>query len=98
MKFISQRCVNVNRGVPSDEKNPKRAKIEINKGKHQYLDAQSIVIDDEVSFQPNIKKLTAEMQKSNPNSDFLDSLMVQTFANRRKSILLCLKFVISILY
>ena len=34
-----------------------------------------------------LKKLSAEMQKSNPSSDILDSLMMQTFANRRKSIL-----------
>ena len=88
MKFISQRCINVNRGASSEEKKPKRAKLETNQGKHQYLDdAQSIVIDDEVSFERNIKKLSAEMQKSNPSSDILDSLMMQTFANRRKSIL-----------
>ena len=48
MKFISQRCVNVNRGE-SDEKRPKRAKLEVNKGKHLHLDdVQSIVVDDEV--------------------------------------------------
>ena len=87
MKFISQRCINVNRGASSEEKKPKRAKLETNQGKHQYLDdAQSIVID-EVFFERNIKKLSAEMQKSNPSSDILDSLMMQTFANRRKSIL-----------
>ena len=62
--------------------------METNEGKHQYLDdARSIVIDDEVSFEWNIKKLSAEMPESNPSSDILDSLMMQTFANRRKSIL-----------
>lgn len=88
MKFICQRCVNVNRGESSDEKKPKRAKMEINKGKHQCLhDAQSIVIDDEVSFERNMKRLSAEIHKSTPNTDILDTLMGQTFANRRKSIL-----------
>uniref|UniRef100_A0A1X7V755 Uncharacterized protein n=1 Tax=Amphimedon queenslandica TaxID=400682 RepID=A0A1X7V755_AMPQE len=56
-------CVNVNRGE-SDEKRPKRAKMEVNKGKHLYLDdVQSIVVDDEVSFDRNFKKLFAEAQK-----------------------------------
>ena len=88
MKFISQRCINVNRGASSEEKKPKRAKLETKQGKHQYLDdTQSIVIDDKVSFEQNIKKICAEMQKSNPSSDISDSLMMQTFANQRKSLL-----------
>ena len=75
MKFISQRCVNVNRGE-SDEKRPKR---EVNKGKHLHLDdVQSIVVDDEVSFDRNIKKLSAEAQKSNPNTEVLNSKHSQT--------------------
>lgn len=77
----------MNRGE-SDEKRPKRAKLEVNKGKHLYLDdVQSIVVDDEVSFDRNIKKLSAEAQKSNPNTEVLNSLMEQTFTNRRMSVL-----------
>ena len=77
----------MNRGE-SDEKQPKRAKLEVNKGKHLYLDdVQSIVVDDEVSFDRNIKKLSAEAQKSNPNTEVLNSLMEQTFTNRRMSVL-----------
>ena len=87
MKFISQRCSNVNRG-DFDEHKPKRAKREVTKGKHIYLnDVDSINVQDSVSFDCNLKKLSSEMLKSNPSTEVLDTLMEQTFANRRMSVL-----------
>ena len=68
MKFISQRCVNVNHGE-SNEKKPKRAKLEINKRKHLYFDdVQSIVVEDKVSFERNMKNFSSEILKSNPST------------------------------
>ena len=90
MKFISQRCINVNRGGSSEEKKPKRAKLKKKQGKHQYL-----MILNQLSLMKYLlngisKNFLLKCRKrSNPNSDILDSLMMQIFANRRKSILEC---------
>ena len=51
MKFISQRCSNVNRGESADAPKLKRSKVKI-KGKHQYVDdVNSIIVDDEISLE-----------------------------------------------
>jgi hypothetical protein len=69
MKFISQRCANVNRGE-ADEKRPKRAKMGVNKGKHLYLDGVQSIVVDEVSFDRYLKKLCSEVQKRIPMQEF----------------------------
>ena len=77
-KFISQRCSNVNRHDGSNEvPKSERKKIE-NSMKHQYLeDTDSIIIDDAVAFNRNMKKLAAELLKTRPISENLEDLMMQ---------------------
>ena len=77
MKFIAQRCSNVNRGSSGDEPRPKRGKKETSREKHLYLeDFDSIVARDTPSaFDRNYKKMMAELSKSNPNADVLNDLM-----------------------
>ena len=89
MKFIAQRCSNVNRGSSGDEPRPKRGKKETSREKHLYLeDFDSIVARDTPSaFDQNYKKMMAELSKSNPNADVLNDLMEQTYSMRRKAIL-----------
>ena len=90
MKFISTRCSNVNRAHENDgnEVKSKHPKKEKTLGKHIYLsDVDSLCVDDDVSFDRNIKKLSSELLKTNPSSDVLYALMQQTFANRRSLIL-----------
>ena len=71
-----------------NQKKPKREKLEINKGKHLYLDdVQSIVVEDKASFECNMKKLSCVILKRNQSTDILNSLMEQTFTNRRISVL-----------
>ena len=71
MKFISQRCVN---------EKTYESKLEINIGKHLYLDnVQSVAVEDKVSFEHNMKKLFSEMLKINPSTEILNSLMEQTY-------------------
>lgn len=90
MKFISTRCSNVNRENDGNEVKSKRPKKEQTIGKHFYLcDVDSISVDDTVSFDRNITKLSSELQKTNPSSEVLYALMEQTFANRRSSVLKC---------
>ena len=72
MKFIAQRCSNVNRGSMSDEPKPKQRKIEPKKGKHLYSeDIHCMVSCDTSSFDQNMKKMVAELSKTNPNHDVL---------------------------
>ena len=89
MKFIAQRCSNINRGSSDDEPRPKRGKKETSREKHLYLeDFDSIVARDTPSaFDRNYKKMMAELSKSNPNADVLDDLMEQTYSMRCKAIL-----------
>ena len=87
MKFISQRCSNVNRGESADAPKPKRSKVEI-KGKHQYVDdVNSIIVDDEISLERNMKRMSSELSKTISSPKVLDELMKQTYPNRRASVL-----------
>ena len=87
MKFISQRCSNVNRGESADAPKPKRSKVEI-KGKHQYVDdVNSIIVDDEISLERNMKTMSSELSKTKSSPEVLDELMKQTYRNRRASVL-----------
>ena len=74
----------------SNENKPKRPKLDIYKGKHLYIDdVQSIVAEDKMSVECNMKKLSSEMLKSNLSTDILNNLMEQTlnFINRCMSVL-----------
>ena len=56
--------------------------------KHQYLeDADSIIVNDSVDFNHNMKRLAAELLKAHPVALILEDLMRQTYPNRRASIL-----------
>ena len=56
--------------------------------KHQYLeDADSIIVNDSVAFNHNMKRLAAEMLKAHPLALILEDLMRQTYPNCRASIL-----------
>lgn len=88
MKFIAQRCSNVNRGA-GDEPKRKRGKTDCAVGKHTYMeDLDSIIAhQSSSSFDRNYKKMLSELSKSNPNSDILCDLLEQTYSFRRKCIL-----------
>ena len=56
--------------------------------KHQYLeDADSIIVNDSVAFNRNMKRLAAELLKAHPVASILEDLIRQTYPNRRASIL-----------
>ena len=76
--FISQRCANVNRNrdIKSNEDDApkiKRNKIEAHLGKHQYFN--SIILDDTVAFNRNVKKLSSELAQPHPVPETLEELM-----------------------
>ena len=55
---------------------------------HSYLnDNDSIIVDDTVSYNRNMKKLMAELAKPRPVGENLEDLMKLTYPNRRSSIL-----------
>ena len=56
--------------------------------KHSYLDDNdSIIVDDTVSYNRNMKKLMAELAKPRPVGENLEDLMKLTYPNQRSLIL-----------
>ena len=69
-----------------DAPQPKRSKVEI-KGKHQYVDdVNSIIVDDEISLERNMKRMSSELSKTISSPKVLDELMKQTYPNRCASL------------
>lgn len=77
--FIYHRCQNVNRQSKNEGGPKKRAKLEEQFHAHFYPPVNA---DDDVSFGRNMELLTAELEKTKPQSEVLKELMCRTFPNR----------------